>query len=283
MTEQLVKQRGFWANILRKLLRNKLAIFSFFTIILLVLLCILIPIFSSIPFDKTNFNMALQSPNSTYWFGTDSLGRDIFVRVFLGGRVTFIVAFLATVFVMLFGVLYGSLAGFLGGKIDNIMMRIVDVLYGIPLLFFCILLITVFGNSFMLSLVAIAAISWLDMSRVVRGQTLSIKSKEFIEAAHLSGLSKWNIIKRHIIPNLFGVVVVYVMLTLPSIIITSAVLSFFGLGITEPNTSWGLLISDGAQNLESWWLLLFPAGLMVTTLLLFAVLANAVRDALDMR
>ena len=162
-------------------------------------------------------------------------------------------------------------------------MRIVDVLYGFPFLFFCILLITLFGNSMALSFVAIAAISWLDMSRIVRGQTLSIKHKEFVEAAMISGVSNFKIITRHVIPNLLGIVIVYAALTVPNMIVMSAVLSFFGLGVTEPMTSWGLLISDGAQNMQAWWLLLSPATLMVITLLSFAFLANGLRDALDPR
>ncbi len=277
------KTKGFWLNVFSRLSRNKLAMVSLFIILGLTLMCILVPIFSHVTYDKTNWSDILQSPSSSHWFGTDSLGRDLFVRAFIGGRITFEIAFAAAFVVLLVGIFYGAIAGYVGGKVDTIMMRIVDVLYGIPFLFFCILLITLFGNSMSLSFVAIAAISWLDMSRIVRGQTLSIKHKEYVEAAMVSGVSNFKIITRHVIPNLLGVVIVYAALTVPNMIVLSAVLSFFGLGVTEPMTSWGLLISDGAQNMQSWWLLLFPAGLMTITLLSFAFLANGLRDALDPR
>lgn len=277
------KTKGFWLSVFGRLSKNKLAMTSAAIIILLTLLCIFVPMFSSVAYDKTNWGEIMQAPNAEHFFGTDSLGRDLFVRCFIGGRITFEIAFAAAFVVLLVGIFYGATAGYIGGKVDTIMMRIVDVLYGIPFLFFCILLITLFGNSMALSFVAIAAISWLDMSRIVRGQTLSIKHKEYVEAALISGVSNFKIISRHVIPNLLGVVIVYAALTVPNMIVLSAVLSFFGLGVTEPMTSWGLLISDGAQNMQSWWLLLFPAGLMIITLLSFAFLANGLRDALDPR
>ncbi len=275
------KARGFWLNVLRRLSHNKLALASAILIIILTILCIFEPMFSHIAYDKTDWSSILQPPNNQHWFGTDSLGRDLWVRCFLGGRITFEIAFAAALVVLLIGVFYGAIAGYIGGKVDTLMMRIVDMLYGIPFLFFCILLITLFGNSLALSFVAIAAISWLDMSRIVRGQTLSIKHKEYVEAAFVSSVSHFKIITRHVIPNLLGVVVVYATLTIPNMIVLSAVLSFFGLGVTEPMTSWGLLIADGTQNMQAWWLLLFPAGLMIITLLSFAFLANGLRDALD--
>lgn len=277
------KTRGFWLSAFIRLRHNKLAMGSATLIVILALLCIFQPLFSHIAYDKTDWNSILQSPNSLHWFGTDSLGRDLWVRCFVGGRITFEIAFSATLVVLFMGVFYGAISGYVGGKLDTIMMRVVDILYGIPFLFFCILLITLFGNSLALSFVAIAAISWLDMSRVVRGQTLSIKHKEYVEAALISSVSNFKIISRHIIPNLLGVVIVYAALTVPNMIVLSAVLSFFGLGVTEPMTSWGLLIADGAQNMQAWWLLLFPSGLMIITLLSFAFLANALRDALDPR
>ena len=252
-------------------------------IVILALMCIFEPMLSHIDYYKTDWGAISLKPNAAHWFGTDSLGRDLFVRCFIGGRITFEIAFAAAFVVLLVGIFYGAIAGYVGGKVDTVMMRIVDILYGIPFLFFCILLITLFGNSMSLSFVAIAAISWLDMSRIVRGQTLSIKHKEYVEAARISGVSNFKIITRHVIPNLLGVVIVYAALTVPNMIVLSAVLSFFGLGVTEPMTSWGLLISDGAQNMQAWWLLLFPAGLMIITLLAFAFLANGLRDALDPR
>lgn len=276
-----VQAKGFWSSVWNRLSRNKLAMASAFILVGLTLLCIFVPVFSSVAYDKTDWGKIMLPPNSHNWFGTDSLGRDLLVRVFIGGRITFEIAFAAAFVVLLVGVFYGAVAGYVGGKLDVIMMRVVDTLYGIPFLFFCILLITLFGNSIALSFVAIAAISWLDMSRIVRGQTLSIKHKEYVEAARISGVSNFKIILRHIIPNLLGIVIVYAALTVPNLIVLSAVLSFFGLGVTEPMTSWGLLIAEGSQNMEAWWLLLFPAGLMIITLLSFAFLANGLRDALD--
>ena len=277
------KTRGFWASVFRRLSKNKLAMTSGLIIVILALMCIFEPMLSHIDYYKTDWGAISLKPNAAHWFGTDSLGRDLFVRCFIGGRITFEIAFAAAFVVLLVGIFYGAIAGYVGGKVDTVMMRIVDILYGIPFLFFCILLITLFGNSMSLSFVAIAAISWLDMSRIVRGQTLSIKHKEYVEAARISGVSNFKIITRHVIPNLLGVVIVYAALTVPNMIVLSAVLSFFGLGVTEPMTSWGLLISDGAQNMQAWWLLLFPAGLMVITLLSFAFFANGLRDALDPR
>lgn len=277
------RAKGFWRNAFRRFRHNRLALASLLIIIVLASLCIFVPIFSQYNYSQTDFTGSLQNPNISHFFGTDGLGRDLFVRSFIGGRITFEIAFAATIVVLLIGVLYGAIAGFMGGKIDSLMMRFVDVLYGVPFLFFSILLLTIFGQSLMLSFVAIAAISWLDMARIVRGQALSLKQKEFVEAAVVCGVSKWKIIIRHIIPNLMGVVVVYAALVVPNMIVLSAVLSFFGLGVMEPMTSWGLLISDGAQNMDSWWLLLFPACLMTITLLSFAFVVNGLRDALDPR
>lgn len=277
------KAAGFWQNAVRRFRYNRIALISLIIIIVLALLCIFVPLFSQYDYSHTNFANSLKAPNQAHFFGTDGLGRDLFVRVFIGGRVTFEIAVAATTVVLLIGVFYGATAGFLGGRIDLLMMRFVDILYGIPFLFFSILLLTLFGQSMVLSFVAIAVVSWLDMARVVRGQTLSLKHKEFVEAARVYGLSNWHIITKHVIPNLIGVVIVYAALVVPNMIVLSAVLSFFGLGVMEPMTSWGLLISDGVQNMESWWLLLFPAILMTVTLLAFAFIANGLRDALDPR
>lgn len=280
---QKLSQKGFWFSAFSRFKYNKLAMISLAFILTLAILTIVVPIFSQYDYSMPDFANSLEAPSSLHWFGTDGLGRDLFVRSFIGGRITFEIAFLATLAVMFIGLFYGTIAGFMGGTIDNLMMRFVDVLYGIPFLFFSILLLTLFGQSLFLSFIAIAAISWLDMARIVRGQTMSLRHKEFIEAASLYGLSKAKIILNHIIPNLLGVVIVYLALVVPNMIILSAVLSFFGLGVMEPMTSWGLLISDGANNMTAWWLLLFPTILMITTLLAFAYVANGLRDALDPR
>lgn len=277
------KSQGFWQGALRRFCKNYLALVSLVFIVVLALLCAVVPLFSQYDYSMPDFTNSLTPPDALHWFGSDGLGRDLLVRCFIGGRITFEIAFAATVVVLVIGVMYGSIAGFLGGRVDALMMRIVDVLYGIPFLFLSILLLTLFGQSLILSFIAIAAVSWLDMARVVRGQTLSLRHKEFVEAAHICGVSKFKTITRHIIPNLIGVVIVYAALVVPNMIVLSAVLSFFGLGVMEPMTSWGLLINEGAQNMDSWWLLLFPVLLMMSTLLAFAFVANGLRDALDPR
>lgn len=277
------KSQGFWVGAIKRFCTNQLALCSFFLIIILAMFCLFVPLFSHYNYASTDFTDSLARPSLKHLFGTDGLGRDLFVRCFIGGRISFEIAIAATIVVLGIGVLYGSVSGYLGGKTDLAMMRIVDILYGIPFLFFSILLLTVLGQSIIVSIIAIAAISWLDMARVVRGQALSIKQKEFIDAAILSGQNNFAIIRRHVIPNLLGVVIVYSTLVVPNMIILSAVLSFFGLGVTEPMTSWGLLISDGASNMTSWWLIVFPSFLMIITLLAFAFVANGLRDALDPR
>lgn len=276
-------RKGFWLTVLHRFYNHPLAVTCLGILIILALSCVFIPMFSHQDYSMPHFESILSPPNGTFWFGTDGLGRDLWVRCFIGGRITFEIALAATGVILLIGIIYGSTAGFIGGFVDNFMMRVVDVLYGIPFLFFCILLLSLFGQTKLVSFMAIAALGWLDMARVVRGQTLNLKQQEFVEAAKISGLNRWQIILRHIIPNLFGVVIIYAALIIPSMIILSAVLSFFGLGVMEPMTSWGLLISDGVQDLDNWWLLLFPAGLMTLTLLCFAFVANGLRDALDPR
>jgi oligopeptide transport system permease protein len=217
-----------------------------------------------------------------FLFGTDSNGRDLLTRTLIAGRVSLAIGLLATGVALVIGVLYGATAGYLGGRVDTIMMRVVDVLYSLPFIFFVILLVVFFGRNFILMFLAVGAIEWLDMARIVRGQTLSIKRQEYVQAAEALGVSTVGIIKRHVIPNTLGPVVVYMTLLVPKVILLESFLSFLGLGVQEPLTSWGVLISDGARAIQgASWLLIFPAAFLVITLFALNFLGDGLRDALD--
>ena len=245
------------------------------------------PWLSPFAVDSIDFDGEWATAPSTvnaHWFGTDSLGRDVFVRVLEGGRISLLVAFAATLVSLVIGVGYGAIAGYFGGALDAWMMRTVDILYALPFLFLVILLMVLFGRNVVLVFVAIGAINWLDMARVVRGQVLALKQREFVLAAHTHGMDSAAILLRHIVPNLAGVVMVTVTLTIPQVILTESFLSFLGLGVQEPATSWGTLINEGAREMQTTpWALLFPAALMALTLLCFNLIGDALRDALDPR
>jgi len=287
-----IKGRSLWVDARRRLARNRAAMASLIILALVALLAVLAPLLSPYAYDEVNYDIIACAPN--WWpaeaacrapghiFGTDSVGRDLFVRVLFGARVSLAVGLVATLVSLLIGVLYGATAGYLGGRIDTLMMRLVDILYSLPFVFFVIILMVMFDRNFILLFVAIGAVEWLTMARIVRGQTLSIKQKEFIEAARAGGVGPFDIITRHVIPNVVGPVMVYVTLTVPGVILTESFLSFLGLGIQEPLTSWGVLISDGADQMESApWMLLFPALFMAVTLFCFNFIGDGLRDALD--
>ena len=235
---------------------------------------------------STDFASVLRAPTTTgmHLFGTDDLGRDLFVRTMLGIRITLLIAVVASLVSLVIGVTYGAVAGYLGGRVDAVMMRLVDALYALPFIFFVILLMVVFERNFLLIFVAIGAINWLDMARIVRGQTLSLREREFVQAARLIGVSTPRIIVRHIAPNLIGIVVVYVTLTIPQAILVESFLSFLGLGVQEPETSLGALVDAGMNQLESAsWMLLIPASLLALILLCLNFLGDAMRDLFDAR
>lgn len=217
-----------------------------------------------------------------FFFGTDANGRDMMTRTFIAGRVSLTIGLLATVVAISIGVLYGATSGYLGGRADQMMMRVVDILYSLPFIFFVIMLVVFFGRNFILMFIAVGAVEWLDMARIVRGQTLTIKRQEYVQAAEAMGVGDGGIVRRHIIPNTLGPVVVYMTLLVPKVILLESFLSFLGLGIQEPMTSWGVLISEGARNLQgSAWMLIFPSIFLTSTLFALNFIGDGLRDALD--
>ncbi|KFA96541.1 oligopeptide ABC transporter permease OppC [Vibrio sp. ER1A] len=277
-----IEGRSLWQDARIRFMRNKAAMVSLFILTLMTLAVIFLPMFAQYAFDDTDWYAMHAAPSAEHWFGTDSLGRDLYVRTLMGGRISLMVGVLGAFVAVLIGTLYGATSGFIGGRVDRIMMRVLEILYAVPFMFLVIVLVTFFGRNIVLIFVAIGAIAWLDMARIVRGQTLSLRSKEFIEAAHVSGVSNWKIITRHIVPNVLGIVAVYSTLLIPSMILTESFLSFLGLGVQEPMTSWGALLQEGSQTMEvAIWQLVFPAIFMVVTLFCFNYVGDGLRDALD--
>lgn len=283
--EQLeVEGRSLWQDARRRFVHNRAALASLFVLSLIALFVIFAPMLSQFAYDDTDWGMMSSAPDmeSGHYFGTDSSGRDLLVRVAIGGRISLMVGIAAALVAVVVGTLYGAMAGYVGGKTDSVMMRLLEILNSFPFMFFVILLVTFFGQNILLIFVAIGMVSWLDMARIVRGQTLSLKRKEFIEAALVGGVSTRKIVTRHIVPNVLGVVVVYASLLVPSMILFESFLSFLGLGTQEPLSSWGALLSDGANSMEvSPWLLMYPAAFLVVTLFCFNFIGDGLRDALD--
>src|SRR5215831_16744934 len=281
---QEVASRSLWQDALARLMRNRAAVVSLAVLAVIALMALLAPWISPHPFDDVFWDDIRMPPDfdKAHWFGTDANGRDLFARTLYGGRVSLLVGVAATTVSLLIGVTYGAIAGYFGGRVDTIMMRLVDVLYSLPFLFFVILLMVFFGRHIVLIFVAIGAVEWLTMARIVRGQTLSIKRREFIEAAHAGGVSTAKIIRRHIIPNSIGPVIVYVTLTIPQVILIVSFLSFPGLGLQAPYTSWGVLIDDAAaQMAPAPWMLVVRALFLAPALFRFNVLGDGLPDALD--
>ncbi|WP_043316311.1 MULTISPECIES: oligopeptide ABC transporter permease OppC [Microbulbifer] len=283
-TQLEVKGRSLWDDARRRFFNNRAALTSLIILALVTLFVFIGPALSQFAFDEVDWGAMHAAPSlaSGHYFGTDSLGRDLFVRTAMGGRISLMVGVMGALVAVLIGTLYGATAGFVGGRTDRVMMRTLEILYSFPFMFFVILLVTFFGRNILLIFIAIGAVSWLDMARIVRGQTLSIKSKEFVEAATVYGVSKWAMITRHIVPNVLGIVAVYATLLVPQMILFESFLSFLGLGVQEPMTSWGSLMNEGAQTMEiALWQLIVPALFMVTTLFCFNFIGDGLRDALD--
>ena len=278
-----VQGRSLWEDARRRLMRNRAAVTGMIVLGLLVVAAVVGPWLSPFTYDEVNKSDVWLPPlQGGHLMGSDALGRDLLTRLLVGLRVSLAIGFVATFVSLVIGVAWGAVAGYVGGKLDEVMMRFVDVLYSLPFIFFVILLMVTFGSNIILIFVAIGAVEWLTMSRIVRGQTLTLKNKEFVEAARAAGLNRGAIIFRHIVPNLLGPVVVYVTLTIPAVILAESFLSFLGLGVQPPMASLGALIAGGASDMElAPWLLIFPSLVMVMTLMSFNFIGDGLRDAID--
>ena len=267
-----------------RLVSNKLSLFGGIYVLLLITLAIITPLIAPYDYAYQDLSLGPVGPTTDHLLGTDTLGRDLLTRMLYGSRISLMVGFLATMVALVIGVLWGTIAGFAGGRVDAIMMRIVDVLYGIPFIILIILLMVIFGRNLVLLFMAIGAVEWLTMSRIVRSQVMSLSQQEFVLAAEAMGVSQKDIIFRHLIPNAIGPVIVYATLTVPQIMLLEAFLSFLGLGVQAPMSSWGLLIRDGAVSMEEyWWLLVFPSLAFSLTLFSLNFIGDGLRDALDPR
>lgn len=277
------RPESLWTDAFKRLCRNRAAVVSAFVLMAISLLAALAPWIPGLQ-DPAAQNLALgvSPPSAAHWFGTDELGRDTFARVIYGGRISLLVGLVATAVSLVVGVTYGATSGYAGGRTDEVMMRFVDILYSLPYIFLVILLLVFFSRSLIMLFVALGLVQWLTMARIVRGQVLSIKSQNFVEAARALGASDAAIIFRHIVPNTLGPVIVYTTLTVPAVILQEAFLSFLGLGVQPPDASWGTLVADGARLLALFpWLVIFPGAALSLTLMCFNFLGDGLRDALD--
>jgi len=273
-----------WRDAWHRLRRNRLALAGGVMLLLLAVACLLGPLLSPYDYAEQDLNNTFAPPGAAHWLGTDQLGRDLLVRVLYGGRISLGVGLCATFVALTIGVIYGAVAGYLGGRTDAVMMRLVDIMYALPFTIFVILLMVFLGRNIILLFVAIGAVEWLTMARIVRGQIMTLKKMEFIEAARSLGYGNRRIIFRHLLPNALGPIIVYTTLTIPAVMLLEAFLSFLGLGVQPPMSSWGTLIKDGAEKMEEyWWLLVFPGTLFSLTLFSLNFLGDGLRDALDVR
>ena len=290
LSAEEIQGRSLWYDARMRFFKNKAAVTSLFLLLAILFFSFFGPFLAQWSNEEIDWSVLgdiaiLGSPSfdTGHYFGTDELGRDLYSRVIQGTKISLMVGVVGALIAVFVGTLYGAIAGYFGGRIDNFMMRLVDILMSIPYMFVLILLLVMFGRSIIMLFIGIGLISWLDMARIVRGQTLSIKQKEFVEAALAIGVGNFTIIIRHIIPNLLGVVAVYATLLVPGMILTESFISFLGLGVQEPNTSWGALISEGAGTMSygTLWQLLFPLFFFVVSLLSFFFIGDGLRDALD--
>lgn len=278
------QSQSLWSDAFDRLKKNKLAVISGIVLIVLIILAIFAPWIAPHSYSYQNLELGAVGPNSTYLLGTDTLGRDQFSRILYGARVSLLVGFVATAVALVIGVSWGIVAGFFGGKIDSTMMRIVDILYGLPFIIFIILLMVIFGRNIWLLFLAIGAVEWLTMARIVRGQVLTVKNQEFVLAAQAMGVQNLAIFFRHILPNILGTIAVYATLTIPQVMLLEAFLSFLGLGVQPPMSSWGTLIRYGVESMEEYpWMLIFPGLIFTITLFCLNFFGDGLRDAIDPR
>lgn len=275
---------SLWLDAWRRLRKNRLSVVGLAILGVVVLASVAGPWFSPYAYDQQDTALGASAPSAQHWLGTDTLGRDLLTRILHGGRVSLLVGIAATSVSLCIGVLYGAIAGFLGGRADTWLMRAVDVLYALPFTICVIILMVLFGRNFILLFLAIGAVEWLTMARIVRGQILSLREKEFIEAAVTMGLRRRAILLRHLVPNALGPIIVYTTLTVPNVMLLEAFLSFLGLGVQPPMSSWGLLTKEGVETMELFpWLLLFPSLALSLTLFSLNFVGDGLRDALDPR
>jgi oligopeptide transport system permease protein len=278
---------GFWKDALRRLLKSRMATTGAVVLIVVVLVTLLAPWLTPYTFDEQNLAGQLQPPSWRHPFGTDLAGRDLLTRTLYGGRLSLAVGLVATLVSLVIGVTWGAVAGYRGGRTDSLMMRFVDLLYSLPFMFFVILLVAYFGRHLVLLFLALGAVQWLTMSRIVRGQMMQLRGEEFVQAIRALGAQPSRILFRHMIPNLLGPIIVYATLTVPAVMLEEAFLSFLGLGVQPPNASWGLLAAEGASAITAlntaWWLILFPGLALAVTLFSLNFLGDGLRDALDPR
>ena len=275
---------SLWRDAWLRLRRNRLAVLGLTVLLLFIFIAAITPWIAPYDYAQQDLELGAAPPSAAHWLGTDIFGRDLLTQIMFGGRISLAVGFIATAVALLIGVTWGAIAGYMGGRVDAVMMRLVDIIYALPFMIFIILLMVVFGRNMLLLFLAIGAVEWLTMARIMRSQVQSLRQQEFVEAAISLGLPTATIIRRHLIPNALGPIIVYTTLTIPSVMLLEAFLSFLGLGVQPPETSWGLLISYGAESMEEYpWLLLFPGLALTLTLFSLNFLGDGLRDALDVR
>ena len=280
--EKEEKGTSLWMDSYYRLKKNKMAVVSFFYLLLQAAAALFAPLLVQFSYEETDLILGAVPPDSLHWFGTDDLGRDLFTRTLYGARVSLAIGVLAAFVSVVIGIAYGAISGFVGGRTDYIMQRLLEILYAMPFMLFVIIIMVMVGRNIYVMFIALGAIQWLSMARIVRGQVISLKRMEYVDAARAIGVGNLRIIFRHMVPNVMGPVIIYTTLTIPAVILEEAFLSFLGLGVQEPMSSWGTLINDGVAAMEVYpWMLIFPCSTLILTLLALNFIGDGLRDALD--